>query len=344
MKKLLLALALCLCASPVWAQCAGVFPANTICGNLSGTANVPSAVPFAAGTIAGPTVSTSGWLPSWVGTSGLVLNSQQTIITSQNFTFTGTLSSSGANNFTNTNSLFVANITSNLYYKGTLINLIGGPTNCSISATSSGYVFNGASLGCLTSGTLTNSAGIDTETGQLKFIGAGINFPLVVTTSVNGQAGPEITNNTTGANAGAGIILSNGSVTPEIILTGTNWNNGGIGAPNSILIGFGGGATSTYIINNTTTGLIVGLNGAVTIPTSLTLQGPQTVQGILTLQQVTVLSPYTVATLPGCGANNNYQIATISNGAAGSTYYSNVLAIGTSPNIVMCNGTGWTYH
>lgn len=41
MKKLLLALALLLSSSPAFAQCNGVFPNNTVCGNVTGANNTP---------------------------------------------------------------------------------------------------------------------------------------------------------------------------------------------------------------------------------------------------------------------------------------------------------------
>lgn len=41
MKKLLLALALLLLPSAAWAQCNGVFPNNTVCGNVTGANNTP---------------------------------------------------------------------------------------------------------------------------------------------------------------------------------------------------------------------------------------------------------------------------------------------------------------
>lgn len=48
MKKLLLALAILLLPSAAIAQCNGVFPNNTICGNISGAGNLPRPVPNSA--------------------------------------------------------------------------------------------------------------------------------------------------------------------------------------------------------------------------------------------------------------------------------------------------------
>src|SRR5882762_5429029 len=41
MKRLLLVLALFLAPSAVLAQCNGVFPNNTVCGNITGASNLP---------------------------------------------------------------------------------------------------------------------------------------------------------------------------------------------------------------------------------------------------------------------------------------------------------------
>lgn len=69
MKKLLLALALFLLPVAASAQCSGVFPANTVCGNLSASKNVPTAVPF-GGAIIGPSTSVIGDCATWANTGG----------------------------------------------------------------------------------------------------------------------------------------------------------------------------------------------------------------------------------------------------------------------------------
>jgi hypothetical protein len=70
MKKILLALAL-LIPGPAWAQCTGVFPPNTLCGNLSGSPAPPSA--FTASTVAGPGSTTVGDVAIWNNTTGSLL-------------------------------------------------------------------------------------------------------------------------------------------------------------------------------------------------------------------------------------------------------------------------------
>lgn len=72
MKKILLALALFLAPSACWAQCSGVFPANTVCGNLGASPATPSAVPFSGGVI-GPGSSTVDDLPYWANSAGTQL-------------------------------------------------------------------------------------------------------------------------------------------------------------------------------------------------------------------------------------------------------------------------------
>src|ERR1700744_2477648 len=72
MKKLLLILAL-LCAPTIsWAQCTGVFPSNTLCGNLTGAARPPGAF-SASGTVVGPGSSTIGDAAVWANASGTQL-------------------------------------------------------------------------------------------------------------------------------------------------------------------------------------------------------------------------------------------------------------------------------
>lgn len=73
MKKLLLALALCVVPSLVWAQCNGVFPANTFCGNNTGSPKTPAPISLGGSGIIGPSSSTSGDAATWVGTGGNTL-------------------------------------------------------------------------------------------------------------------------------------------------------------------------------------------------------------------------------------------------------------------------------
>lgn len=81
MKKLLIALAFLLAPSLAFAQCNGVFPASTICGNLSGSPEPPSAIPIgsvnsidAGGASTQVTNGITGDLLSITGTSPLYVN------------------------------------------------------------------------------------------------------------------------------------------------------------------------------------------------------------------------------------------------------------------------------
>lgn len=95
MKKLLLALVLFLFPSLAWAQCNGVFPANTLCGNLSGSPQPPAAF-AASGTIAGPVSSTNGGLVTWANTLGTQVKDGNGTSIPGTYNFTGTVNLSGS--------------------------------------------------------------------------------------------------------------------------------------------------------------------------------------------------------------------------------------------------------
>lgn len=75
MKKLLLALALTLASSSAWAQCNGIFPNATVCGNNSGSPNVPGPISIGS-SVGGPGSSIVGDLAIWNNTSGSLLKDQ----------------------------------------------------------------------------------------------------------------------------------------------------------------------------------------------------------------------------------------------------------------------------
>src|SRR5262249_52498074 len=99
MRKLLATLALVLWPSLVWAQCAGVFPANTICGNNTNNPAVPTAVSF-SGTISGPGPSVVGHFATWNNTIGTLLADFD--LYGHNNVWTGTATFNGATSFTST--------------------------------------------------------------------------------------------------------------------------------------------------------------------------------------------------------------------------------------------------
>src|SRR5690242_16318941 len=109
MKKFLLAffallwlssIPLLLPLTPVFGQCTGVFPSNTLCGNLSGSPQPPAAFP-AAGTVVGPASSTSGDIAIWGNTGGTQLRDGGTSVTSLTNNITSnTIAMSGVVNVT----------------------------------------------------------------------------------------------------------------------------------------------------------------------------------------------------------------------------------------------------
>lgn len=100
MKKLALALCLWLLPSLAFAQCTGVFPANTLCGNLSGSPAPPAAF-SASGSVVGPGSSTFDGLPIWANSLGSQLKDAATAATSiaGNYTWGGTQTYSALNTF-----------------------------------------------------------------------------------------------------------------------------------------------------------------------------------------------------------------------------------------------------
>ena len=72
MKKLLLSLLFALASSGAWAQCTGVFPANTVCGNLTGSPQPPAAF-SSGGLVVGPGSSVVNNFALWNNTLGTSL-------------------------------------------------------------------------------------------------------------------------------------------------------------------------------------------------------------------------------------------------------------------------------
>ena len=73
MRKLLLALALLLIPAAAQAQCNGVFPANTLCGNLTANPKTPGPVAAGGSVVVGPVSSTVGHFATWNNTLGTLL-------------------------------------------------------------------------------------------------------------------------------------------------------------------------------------------------------------------------------------------------------------------------------
>jgi hypothetical protein len=85
MRKLLLALALCLASTSAWAQCNGTFAPNTFCGNNTSATRPPFQISGVT-SVFGPTSSTSGDIVTYGNTFGNSLSDQSTIATSQTLT------------------------------------------------------------------------------------------------------------------------------------------------------------------------------------------------------------------------------------------------------------------
>lgn len=90
MKKLLLALAFLLAPSLAFAQCNGVFPANTLCGNLSGAPQPPAAF-AASGTVVGPASSGVNDLAGWANIGGTQIKDMAGLTIAGNYIFGGNL-------------------------------------------------------------------------------------------------------------------------------------------------------------------------------------------------------------------------------------------------------------
>lgn len=72
------------------AQCTGVFPNNSFCGNLSGTPAPPGIVNMVGTFVAGPTTANANDLVIWSGSSAIVLADGTTTSIAGNYTFLGT--------------------------------------------------------------------------------------------------------------------------------------------------------------------------------------------------------------------------------------------------------------
>ena len=209
MKKLLLALAICLCASPVWAQCNGVFPAQTLCGNFGPSPAPPHAISSIT-SVYGPSTTTSGFIPNWIGTVGQQLGSQNTITTSQNIIDAGNIL------FTGQTSLYTTYL-STVYNSANLITL---PLSGTIPA-----------LGQLQ--TFTNN---NTFTGQTSLFSAKITSGLITS----------LTSALTVPSGGTGVatIPAHAAILGE----GTaSTSNTGVGSVGQCLVGEGASADPTFV-------------------------------------------------------------------------------------------------
>ena len=130
MKKICLALLFLLLPSASWAQCNGVFPNNTACGNVSGGSNIPRAIPLSSfpGIVPG---GTTGQLQTNNGSGG----------------FGAVPTPSGDCTFNTTTGVFVCTKTNSvLFGPYATASAITGSTQC-VQANTSG-VLSGVGFGC----------------------------------------------------------------------------------------------------------------------------------------------------------------------------------------------------
>ena len=166
MKKLLLGLWLALAPIAAFGQCTGVFPPNTLCGNLGASPAPPSAF-SAGGGIIGPGTSTLNGLPKWGNTNGTSL------VDAAGTTVAGAYTWSGAQTFNGTN-VFGGSATFNALANFTSTFQIGGQT------------FTWPVAGTTVAGLGTNQtfSGNNTFTGNETFSTGTVN--LTGTTELNG--------------------------------------------------------------------------------------------------------------------------------------------------------------
>ena len=99
MKRIALALILALCPGIAWAQCTGIFPPGTYCGNNSGSPAPPSPVTINTTGILGPGSSTINGLPLWVNGVGTQLKDGAGQTIAGNYAWAGTQTYNAAATF-----------------------------------------------------------------------------------------------------------------------------------------------------------------------------------------------------------------------------------------------------
>ena len=248
MKKLLLALALCLCASPVWAQCNGVFQPNSLCGNVGPLAAPPHQISGIT-SVFGPAATTSGDIPNWVGTTGVQLGDQKTITTSQTFNFSGqtsqfssqiTSAAIGTATISNT-TITSVNITSNFFYHGlsytfptpitsaiTSVTTAGGLNIVGITSPIISFGWNSAAL----SAAPLNPTGTTSTVGVMLGLGSKCTITPLFSTRVQFQFYGDVVESASGTatfngHYGTGAAPTNGSlVTGSTATTSPQFSQG----------------------------------------------------------------------------------------------------------------------
>lgn len=176
MRKLLLALALFLVPIAAHAQCTGVFPAQTLCGNLTASPAPPSQFP-ASGTIVGPGSSTLNGLPLWANTAGTQLKDGAGLTVAGAYTWGGAQTYSALNTFNGgLTAASTANFTSTFQING---NTVTWPASTgTVPFLGSNQTFTGNN---------TFSTGTDNFTGTFQIGGTTLTLPV---SSANGGVNP----------------------------------------------------------------------------------------------------------------------------------------------------------
>lgn len=373
MKKLLAALGFWLLPTLAFAQCTGVFPGNTVCGNFGTTPAPPHAISNVT-SVYGPTSSTSGDVVTWQGTTGNILGDPgyPPVLAGGTITTSGGLSTAIDQAATGQTNQFVLGNSGTLSNAATISQL---QLNLSGSGCTSCYTYLDASGGTNPSGVLSTGNGL---TGGLQISAGAGNLTLVQ---------PQFT-------------FATGGVSSSILATSTNnlgannfeVDNGGTLSSSPTVAKFTAnltaGATSAYIVTqvagaasptasiSTGAGVTGGFTisagaGALSIdnPTIITSAigpdgGTWTTSGFngsvigASLPEAGTFttvrtSGYTIAALPACTASTYGTRAYVTNGATPIVFNAALSAVASGSVVisVFCGSAPtsatsptWTYH
>lgn len=200
MKKLLLALGFSLWSFAAFAQCTGVFPAQTLCGNLSGSPQPPAAF-SASGTIVGPASSTLNGLPVWANAVGTQLKDAviSGVAITGNYTWGGTQTYSAANTFN-----AAANFTSTFQINGNAQTFPSVVATLAYLAGNQTYTGNN-----IWSGNNTYQTGVFNFTGTFQIGGTTVTLPVSSSNGGSGVSAP--TAHTIPINEGASAQANTGA-------------------------------------------------------------------------------------------------------------------------------------
>lgn len=191
----LAALAIALWAVPAEAQCTGVFPPATLCGNLGATSAPPRPFP-ASGTVVGPGSTTVGYFARWANTTGTQLSAFDLFGSANSWTGVQSFASLIATTADiNGGTIDGTSIGATTPASGIFTTLTGNTSITTANIVATGGTINGTVIGGVTpaNGTFTG----------LTFTTLNSNVPLnkLPLTSTNIIVG-------NGSNVGAGVAMS----------------------------------------------------------------------------------------------------------------------------------------